>query len=307
MSVAYVRNHLNLPVSVADELESFFHVLLFYAVRLLRHNLKDVPFFVSDYFDACKPLGNAVRTCSEAKTRAMRHGFIVAENGHPVEFADPAGNLHVELNAMFNAFLSRFKARYEVLFWESRRSRPESGPSPASPQAAQQGTTQAAAQTRLKKRRKHPANPTASLEGSSTEAEPSELVKSLAQRLNSHQDFLDILANATDPDRVPEPVWPETDVVQDRLPDTYDPRLLLSLMNKMCTASGLTTADEDHDGGPPRKKMRTDLSEPRSGSSMPPPPVRAQTVDTPFGASSARSTNGRKRRAQDKGKGRARG
>ncbi|CDO75220.1 hypothetical protein BN946_scf184808.g6 [Trametes cinnabarina] len=283
MSVAYVRNHPNLPVSVADELESFFHVLLFYAVRLLHHNLKNVPFFVSNYFDACKPLGNAVRTCSEAKTRAMMDGFIVAESGQRLKFTDPSGAAHVELNAMFDALLRRFKARYEVFFWELE-SHAEPAPVAAPERVAQQGTS-----------------------GSSTEAEPSELVKSLAQRLNSHQDFLDILANATDPDRVPEPVWPETDVVQDRLPDTYDPRLLLSLMNKMCTASGLTTADEDHDGGPPRKKMRTDLSEPRSGASMPPPLVRAQTVDTPVGASSARPTNGRKHRAQDKGKGRARG
>ncbi|CDO75948.1 hypothetical protein BN946_scf184810.g2 [Trametes cinnabarina] len=307
MSVAYVRNHLNLPVSVADELESFFHVLLFYAVRLLRHNLKNVPFFVSNYFDTFKPLGNAARTCSEAKSSAMRHGSVAAENGERLKFMDPSGAAHVELNAMFGAFLRRFKARYEVLSWELRKSRAESAPSPASPQAAQQGTIQAAARTRLKKRCRHPANPIANLEGSSTEAEPSELMKSLAERLNSHQDFLDILANATDPDRVPAPVWPETDAVQDRLPDTYDPRLLLSLMKKMCTASGLTTADEDHDGAPPRKKMRTDLSEPRSGASMPPPPVRAQTVDTPFGACSARPTNGRKGRAQDKGKGGARG
>ncbi|KAI9057819.1 hypothetical protein FKP32DRAFT_1528741, partial [Trametes sanguinea] len=51
MSVAYVKHHPSRPVSIADELESFFHVLLFYAVRLLRHNIANVHFFVAEYFD----------------------------------------------------------------------------------------------------------------------------------------------------------------------------------------------------------------------------------------------------------------
>ncbi|KAI0759288.1 hypothetical protein BD413DRAFT_437480, partial [Trametes elegans] len=51
MSVQYVRQQAKVPVTVADELESFFHVLLFYAVRFLRHNIEDVSNFVEQYFD----------------------------------------------------------------------------------------------------------------------------------------------------------------------------------------------------------------------------------------------------------------
>ncbi|TBU21611.1 hypothetical protein BD311DRAFT_706798 [Dichomitus squalens] len=38
------------PVEISDELESFFHVLVYYAVRYLRSNCPDVSFWIEDYF-----------------------------------------------------------------------------------------------------------------------------------------------------------------------------------------------------------------------------------------------------------------
>ncbi|KAJ2968006.1 hypothetical protein NUW54_g13341 [Trametes sanguinea] len=81
MSVEYIRNHPRQPVSVADELESFFHVLLFYAVRLLRHNIQDVRFFVSEYFDSFTVVDGVRRDCSTAKATAMQSGVVRRAGG----------------------------------------------------------------------------------------------------------------------------------------------------------------------------------------------------------------------------------
>ncbi|KAI0776261.1 hypothetical protein BD413DRAFT_610932 [Trametes elegans] len=73
-------NALNCPgkkIVIEDELESFFHVLLYMAVRLLHHNIddRDVPHFLRTYFDDYTPLvfGNA---CGTLKESAMRMGEV---------------------------------------------------------------------------------------------------------------------------------------------------------------------------------------------------------------------------------------
>ena len=60
-----------------DELESFFHVLLYYAVRFLPHNLADqkVGRFLHEYFDGFSPDDEGYR-CGEVKHNAMVKGFI---------------------------------------------------------------------------------------------------------------------------------------------------------------------------------------------------------------------------------------
>ena len=62
---------------IEDELESFFHVLLYYAIRFLPHNLGDnhVGQFLHDYFDAYTPNVLGYR-CGRAKLEAMQYGSI---------------------------------------------------------------------------------------------------------------------------------------------------------------------------------------------------------------------------------------
>ncbi|PIL30507.1 hypothetical protein GSI_07207 [Ganoderma sinense ZZ0214-1] len=77
----YMSAHaLNDPfrkIVIQDELESFFHVLLYYAIRFLPHNLDDehVGQFLHDYFDAYFPHTEGYR-CGSAKFEAMRTGAI---------------------------------------------------------------------------------------------------------------------------------------------------------------------------------------------------------------------------------------
>ncbi|PIL33430.1 hypothetical protein GSI_04052 [Ganoderma sinense ZZ0214-1] len=63
---------------IQDELESFFHVLLHYAIRYLPHNLKasEVGRFLHDYFDAAGVNSDGIFCCGKTKKAAMRYGVI---------------------------------------------------------------------------------------------------------------------------------------------------------------------------------------------------------------------------------------
>ncbi|KAH9856003.1 hypothetical protein C2E23DRAFT_813056 [Lenzites betulinus] len=66
-------------ITVQDELESFFHVILYHAVRLLPHNLPDhmVPQCLHDYFDDYTPHPKSGQAhCGHAKSRAMTEGRL---------------------------------------------------------------------------------------------------------------------------------------------------------------------------------------------------------------------------------------
>ncbi|TBU26972.1 hypothetical protein BD311DRAFT_666476 [Dichomitus squalens] len=77
----YMSAHaLNDPyhrIVIEDELESFFHVLLYYAIRFVPHNLgdEDVGLFLHEYFDGYLST-NAGYRCGLAKRNAMVNGVI---------------------------------------------------------------------------------------------------------------------------------------------------------------------------------------------------------------------------------------
>nr|VWP01527.1 Filamentous fungal-specific transmembrane protein [Ganoderma boninense] len=74
---AHALNDPYRQIVIQDELESFFHVLLYYAIRFFPHNLDDehVGQFLHDYFDAYFPHTEGYR-CGSAKFEAMRTGVI---------------------------------------------------------------------------------------------------------------------------------------------------------------------------------------------------------------------------------------
>ncbi|OSC97007.1 hypothetical protein PYCCODRAFT_1399542 [Trametes coccinea BRFM310] len=283
MSVAYVRNQFQRPVTVADELESFFHVFLYYALRLLHHNVSNVPFFVWEYFDSCLPGGKDKKYCSTRKSAAMDVGKIWTAGGLPLHFTFPNGAAHQDLNDMISTLLYYFHARYQVLSWEYQQSLVRSNPAaPGDPSNAPAGPSRSQSRfsERLERRRKSAKFENIELRVFKDESEPFDQIKARAEDLDDHSAFVTILWDALYPNEetpARTPVWPVTDVVRDRLPDTYDPGELASKFNKMYTASGKRTADADPDGAPARKKLRTDISEP-SGHSLPFQPTRARTV-----------------------------
>ncbi|KAI0669726.1 hypothetical protein C8Q78DRAFT_1041765 [Trametes maxima] len=116
-------------IDVPDELESFFHVLIYLAVRFLPHNLthSSVPQFLRDYFDDYTPHAQGFR-CGRTKAGAMEHGRISLsaynekKENQPVEkylhFTwpigpdDPAPPRPYPLDDIVTTLLSWFKAYY---------------------------------------------------------------------------------------------------------------------------------------------------------------------------------------------------
>ncbi|KAL7277936.1 hypothetical protein ACG7TL_007884 [Trametes sanguinea] len=290
MSVAYVRNHPNWPVTVADELESFFHVFLFYAVRLLHHNIGDVRSFISEYFDNFTLNEQKKRRCSARKSTAMDDGIIRATEGDPLQFRFANGKAHHDLNTMVSKLLKYFKARYQVLAWELRQSQGQPISMMPNPPDTPAASAPAQPRSALKRGRADLEEiEQEDLEDVDDEDEPSDEIKTRAQQLDRHTAFRAALWNAVNPNRkkpARPPVWPvrpDTDVVKDRYPDDdFDPRILASMANKMYLPSA--TANADPDGAPARKKLRTDVTETLEPS-IPPQPTRARTVGASLGMS----------------------
>ncbi|KAI0667178.1 hypothetical protein C8Q78DRAFT_392425 [Trametes maxima] len=250
MSVAYVRDHPT-PVTVADELESFFHVTLFYAVRLLRTNIQNIEAFVVDYFDSYRPGKNRFhRACSHLKTNAMRLGILYADDDSEMKFYLDKGYVNKSLHAVLSQWLGLFKARYAIRAWE-RRSAEKHGPGSATASfaPADRGLLP-------------PANSEYPLDGSTYKQpieEPTADKKELAKKLNSHGCVMNIMYSALKAGGLGAP-WPDHDVIPDRFPETYDPReTLLAIDHLVASTTGATARS-----ALPRKRARTQASSERT-------------------------------------------
>ncbi|KAL7277962.1 hypothetical protein ACG7TL_007913 [Trametes sanguinea] len=277
MSVAYIRNHPRQPVSVADELESFFHVLLFYAVRLLRHNVQDVRFFLSEYFESFTVVDGVRRDCSTAKSTAMHTGAVRPAGGGLLKFTGADTSVdHINLNNLFSRLLRCFQARYAMLAWEQQQTQTHGSrePSRPKPPASIHSTTSGDLAR----------PPPGDLDDeddflSTPNLEPTQIDRKIAKYLDNHVKILNVFWQ-----ELQHEGWPENDVLEDRLPDNYDPRELILALERMCAASFMRTMDEDAEDAPPRKRPRTGASEPTaSTSSMLPPEALASS--TSFGNS----------------------
>ncbi|KAI0641638.1 hypothetical protein C8Q79DRAFT_1014076 [Trametes meyenii] len=115
MSVAYVVSDWSRPIEVADELESFFHVMLFYAVRFLRNNLGNVGLFVLQYFDTFQSGKDGRRYCSPSKLAAVRDKRLELY-GIKLRFLKKSGSATSHpLNTLVDALMNLFEARYKYL------------------------------------------------------------------------------------------------------------------------------------------------------------------------------------------------
>ncbi|RPD53576.1 hypothetical protein L226DRAFT_488350 [Lentinus tigrinus ALCF2SS1-7] len=114
--------HPSLPVSVPDELESCFQVLLYNAVRFLLHNLPDVHSFVTHYFDNAIVIANDVADASPVKHSAINTGRIVFSQD-VLHFEMPV-NVRGDhpMNELIRRLLKLFCARYRVLEWEETKA-----------------------------------------------------------------------------------------------------------------------------------------------------------------------------------------
>ncbi|KAJ8457509.1 hypothetical protein ONZ51_g11490 [Trametes cubensis] len=113
MSVGYIQNP-EWPVVVADDLESFFHVMLYQSVRYLRHSLGSMATdFVKSYFDTFQLRNDGTQLCSNTKIRTVNIGKL-EHGGDLLEFFTRKDEVLSPINDFFQEWLALFVERYRT-------------------------------------------------------------------------------------------------------------------------------------------------------------------------------------------------
>ncbi|OJT13251.1 hypothetical protein TRAPUB_10186 [Trametes pubescens] len=114
MSVATLNEHAKV-VETSDELESFFHVILYYAVRYLTSNCSDAGSFIETFFESYS-LVNKKYLCGKTKRTAMYQGQLVLDDTDaPLKFSSP-------LDWFLSRLLQLFKAHYAVVQHQKKQA-----------------------------------------------------------------------------------------------------------------------------------------------------------------------------------------
>ena len=241
MSV-YSLTYPGLQVSIADELESFLHVIIYLAVRFLRTSFLNVGGFVDDYFEAAgREFDNRV-TCGLLKQTVIHNGSLVW-NTRPVCFLStpslegPGLQQQDEperlspLNDVIGMYLAYFKARYAVLEYEHQVSEETVKPLPSLQSAIEAAATSSSAaaarasQVRLSQDHWQAMGFPVDSDDSDSEdpvptqpdlakqpEKPPQAVYEMAAKLATHDAVIRMLAKA-----VRTRVWPAADYAGDQL------------------------------------------------------------------------------------------
>lgn len=123
---AYLLYNPGVPSSIADELESFLHVMVYGAFRRMRSTLYTIKGFNDEYFAGCRldDVRNRI-TCPNAKCASVMTLGVLTSGNNPVKFFSPRGDIQEKhpLNDLIADLLRMFHSRYVVEAWE-KRSRP---------------------------------------------------------------------------------------------------------------------------------------------------------------------------------------
>lgn len=123
MSVATLNEHAKV-VETSDELESFFHVILYYAVRYLVSNCSDAGNFIENFFESYS-LVNKKYLCGKTKRTAMYLGRLVLDDTDaPLKFSSP-------LDWFLLRLLALFKAHYAVVQHQKKQAEKANAVEPA--------------------------------------------------------------------------------------------------------------------------------------------------------------------------------
>ncbi|RDX52928.1 hypothetical protein OH76DRAFT_1497539 [Lentinus brumalis] len=162
-TAARILDNPSSAVVTADELEAFFYVILYNALRYLRHTCPNVQLTMFDYFDAYDFVDGQYR-CGGHKRSSMQNGTLPQTGGHLIYWIDDAGKLLGHpFNHVIVTMLRWFRARYAML-------KPLADDD--NPLADEESAMIAALSGR---------------------APESDIIRELAQKLDSHKSMLDLL------------------------------------------------------------------------------------------------------------------
>ncbi|KAI0368180.1 hypothetical protein BV20DRAFT_475388 [Pilatotrama ljubarskyi] len=221
MSVDYVDCNWTRPVAVADELESFFHVMTFYAVRFLPSTLPSVTTFVIDYFDTFSPEKAGARSCGHAKRAMLTYGAPKFGKEH-FAFLKTTRVQGNPLNNLLGKLLQLFAARYEAIDRERAAARRDGENAHAIPTTAVTTTPQSRVLWRDSEDKPWRKNRQAAQLLVGTPPAPRWDPQDAA-KLDTHEVFLNLFEETLDS---PWEYWLKTDVVgKDQLVN-YEPRII---------------------------------------------------------------------------------
>ncbi|TBU40884.1 hypothetical protein BD309DRAFT_992772 [Dichomitus squalens] len=130
MSVNLLTDPSSPSVTIADELESFFHVLLYYSLRYLRSNCESPASCIANYFNSYAGPGRLL-TCGWKSLAVELDAFLSLQFPHsPLLFDSPMDDL-------LEGILQCFRAHYNVIRDDLRKAMPpprrRTPPPPESP------------------------------------------------------------------------------------------------------------------------------------------------------------------------------
>ncbi|TBU26891.1 hypothetical protein BD311DRAFT_666524 [Dichomitus squalens] len=130
MSVNLLSNPSRPSVTIADELESFFHVLLYYSLRYLRSNCEPPASYITNYFNSYAGPGG-LHSCGWKSLTFQVDNFLSLQFPHsPLLFDSPMDDL-------LEGILQCFRAHYKVIREDLRKAMPpprrRTPPPPESP------------------------------------------------------------------------------------------------------------------------------------------------------------------------------
>ncbi|OSD00231.1 hypothetical protein PYCCODRAFT_1393850 [Trametes coccinea BRFM310] len=115
----------NKKIGIEDEMESFFHVLLYYALRYLPSNYADITPFKYDYFDGYTVVGNQY-SASMAKLYVVQSGALCLATPYHLQFLERMPEkgrrqpFFHPINHLFARLLDALSAQYVLLDLEQR-------------------------------------------------------------------------------------------------------------------------------------------------------------------------------------------
>ena len=121
-------------IEIADELESFLHVLIYDASRFVSHNLTPIQthMLYRTYFDGHAVAADGSQQCSSEKLVAIKHAQLCVSDV-PVVFGHDESH---PLNTLLSELFALFQSRFAVYQWLSRHPLTESVPPVAPPKQA---------------------------------------------------------------------------------------------------------------------------------------------------------------------------
>lgn len=238
---------------IPDDLESFLHVILWYSIRFLPHNCKNVGGFKFRFFDdACFYDGES--TAGWTKLRAMGEGVITLDTSQTAASQLVFFDKITKKPHFILGFIEHSLALIKVYYSATRHFRfffshdSEEIHTPTNP-AARQDTSSDALKV-LPSTSKGPASDDPVSEGPI--APPQKSSQKPAHQLHDHTAFAKVFKRWLD-----KP-WPENDKTSDQLQPIYDP-----IKAQNCQTSRLDQlraapqGEAQEDGGPRSSGKRT--------------------------------------------------